>query len=72
MEKEEYQDLLEKYKDRIKKEFGEAATKPRKISSREYGEFKKELYPLHYSFYEKSCNFSEGILKIKEDPKKKK
>jgi hypothetical protein len=70
MEKDEYQKLLEKYKARVKEEFGEKATAPTKVSSREYTEFKRELYPTHYSFYEKACNFSEKLMKLKADPKK--
>src|SRR3990167_7637957 len=70
MEQDEYQQLLEKYKSRIKEEFGEAPLREPKISTREYTEFKRELYPAHYSFYEKACNFSENLLKIKPDPKK--
>ncbi len=70
MKEEEYQKLLEKYKSKIKEEFGEAAAKPTKISSIEYSEFKEELYPKHYSWYEQACNFSEKILHLTVDPKK--
>jgi hypothetical protein len=71
MEKDEYQKLLEKYKAKIKKEFGEEAAKaPAKVSSVEYSEFKRELYPTHYSLYEKACNFSEKLLKLKVGEKK--
>lgn len=71
MEEDEYQQLLEKYKSKIKEEFGEQAVQtPQKITSREYHEFKKELYPSHYSWYEKACNFSDNLLKLKADPVK--
>ncbi len=70
MEEKEYQDLLEKYKAKVKEEFGGVSKKPTKVSSKEYTEFKKELYPTNFSLYEKACNFSEKILKIKADPKK--
>jgi Flp pilus assembly protein TadB len=70
MEKDDYQKLLERYKGKIREEFGEKAVQPRQISSREYTEFKRELYPTSFSFYEKACNFSENLLKIKEDPKR--
>ncbi len=70
MEQDEYQQLLEKYKSRIKEEFGEAPLREPKITTKEYTEFKQELYPAHYSFYEKACNFSENLLKIKPDPQK--
>ena len=65
MEQEEYQDLLEKYKERVKEEFGEASTIPSKVTTKEYSEFKAELYPNHYSLYEKACNFSDNLLKLK-------
>ncbi|PIN76902.1 hypothetical protein COV17_00435 [Candidatus Woesearchaeota archaeon CG10_big_fil_rev_8_21_14_0_10_36_11] len=70
MEQDEYQQLREKYKAKIKEEFGEAPVKGVEVSSREYTEFKEELYPTHYSFYEKMCNLSEKILKLKVDPTK--
>ncbi len=70
MQQDDYQQLLAKYKEKIKEEFGEQAATPRKISSQEYISFKKELYPTHYSLYEKACNFSQNLLKIKEDPKR--
>ena len=70
MEEKEYQKLLEKYKAKVKEEFGGVSTKPTKVSSKEYTEFKRELYPTNYSLYEKACNFSEKILRIKADPKK--
>ena len=67
---DDYQQLLEKYKARIKEEFGEhAVLTPQKITTKEYADFKRELYPARYSFYEKSCNFSENLLKLKADPK---
>ncbi len=71
MEKDKYQDLLEKYKQRVEEEFGTKGSVTQKpISSQEYTTFKKELYPGHYSLFEKACNFSEKILKLKEDPKR--
>ena len=70
MEKDEYQNLLEKYKERVKEEFGEESVKPSKITSKEYTEFKSELYPTHYSIYEKACNFSDKVFKLTVDEKK--
>lgn len=71
MEGDEYQQLLEKYKAKVKEEFGEAAAKaPPKVTTKEYSEFKRELYPTHYSLYERAGNFSEKILKLTPDPKK--
>ena len=70
MENTDYQDLLEKYKRRVKSEFGEAPPLSAETSTKEYTEFKKELYPTHYSWYEKACNFSDNTLKLKIDEKK--
>ncbi len=65
-----YQQLLEKYKEKIKEEFGPKAAVAPKVTSREYEEFKKELFPARYTFYEKACNFAEKLLRIRPDPKK--
>jgi len=71
MQDKEYQELLQKYKDKIKKEFGEDVSKaPAVVSSKEYNEFKRELYPARYTMYEKVCNFSDQLLKMKVDEKR--
>src|SRR3989338_1162125 len=70
MEDDEHQELIEKYKQKIKEEFGDLPAFEKKISSKEYTDFKRELYPAQYSLYEKACNFSEQLLKLKTDPKK--
>jgi hypothetical protein len=70
MQDDDYKDLIEKYKEKVKKEFGEAPLKDAKVTTKEYTEFKQELYPNHYSFYEKSCNFAGNMLKLKVNPKK--
>ncbi|MBI4983072.1 hypothetical protein HZC32_00300 [Candidatus Woesearchaeota archaeon] len=71
MEQDEYKRLLEKYKEKVKEEFGEhAISKPAKITSKEYTEFKEELYPARYSWYEKAGNFSGEVLKLKVDASK--
>ena len=49
MDQREYQDLLEKYKARIKGEFGSASAVSPKVTTKEYSDFKSELYPGHYS-----------------------
>src|SRR3989338_4711285 len=70
MEDDEHQELIEKYKQKIKEEFGDLPAFEKKISSKEYTDFKRELYPTQYSLYEKACNFSEQVLKLKTDSKK--
>ncbi len=68
---DDYQQLIQKYKQRIEKEFGSAAAaSSSQPPSKEYTEFKQELYPARYTFYEKACNFSAKILNLKPDPQK--
>lgn len=67
---EDYQELLEKYKARVKEEFGGTSVVPAKFTTTEYADFKRELYPAHYSLYEKVCNFSDHLLKLAVDEKK--
>tara|TARA_Y100000034_G_scaffold87951_1_gene105501 strand:+ start:4043 stop:6337 length:2295 start_codon:yes stop_codon:yes gene_type:complete len=72
IKKEEFKALKQKYQAMVNREFsipeGEKIDKP--TYSREYNQFKKELYPKHLSLYEKLCNFSEKIMPIKPDKKK--
>ncbi|MDO8510906.1 MAG: hypothetical protein Q7S55_01950 [Nanoarchaeota archaeon] len=70
MDQREYQDLLEKYKSRIAGEFGGYSPASSKVTTKEYTDFKSELYPGHYSFYEKACNFADNLLKLSVDPVK--
>jgi hypothetical protein len=67
---DEHQALVEKYKAKIAAEFGEQTQVQPEITSKAYHQFKEELYPHHYSWYEKACNFSEKVLKMKPDQKK--
>src|SRR3989344_6391677 len=69
MKNDDYDELLVKYKQRIKKEFGEVWKAEPKVSSKDYFDYKKELYPTKFSIYEKACNFSENLLKMKVDGK---
>ncbi|HLD79129.1 MAG TPA: hypothetical protein VJA18_01065 [Candidatus Nanoarchaeia archaeon] len=70
MESREYQDLLEKYKSRVAQEFGSTAPANQKVTTKEYTEFKEELYPGHYSLYEKACNFADNLFKLSVDSQK--
>jgi hypothetical protein len=67
-QKQKMQDLIESYKRNIEKELG-ARTYQSKAVSREYMQFKKEAMPRHLTLYEKLCNLSEKILKIKPNKK---
>jgi hypothetical protein len=68
-QKQKMQDLIESYKREIEKELGARTYQPNAVS-REYMQFKKEAMPRHLTLYEKLCNLSEKILKIKPNKKK--
>src|SRR3989338_9949658 len=70
MDQREYQDLLEKYKARVEGEFGSASAVPQKVTTKEYTEFKEELYPGHYSLYEKACNLADNLFNLSVDSQK--
>ena len=64
-------DLLNKYKKRLEQELGGVTSKhEHTVISREYKEFRKESIPQHTSIYERLCNSSEKILKVKVPPAK--
>lgn len=67
-------ELISKYKERLKAGLIAPSemieTKP--ITTREYKEFKEEYLPTHMSIYEKLCNFSEKVLRLKPDEKRAK
>src|SRR3989338_575132 len=59
------------YKKHLEKELGaKLEAQPAKPTTKEYQEFKAEFLPKHMTLYEKFCNLSEKLLKIKPDPKK--
>ena len=70
VKREELLSLLEKYKKKVEEELGVTAERPQKITSREYNQFRAEFLPKHLSLYEKLCNISEKVLKVKPDKKK--
>ncbi|MBI2658485.1 hypothetical protein HYX05_00065 [Candidatus Woesearchaeota archaeon] len=71
IDKQKLQTLMEIYKRHIEKELGaKLEDQPQKETTVEYQEFKAEFMPRHMTIYEKLCNFSEKLLKIKPDEKK--
>jgi len=73
MQDKAVEQIMQKYKQRLSEELGEAdqiAADPSKITTREYQQFKKDIMPDHFSYYEKACNLAEKILKVKPDKKK--
>ena len=72
IDKQKLLTLMEIYKKHLEKELGaKLEEQPSKAATtKEYQEFKAEFLPKHMTLYEKLCNLSEKILKIKPDPKK--
>jgi len=69
--KEEIEQLMQKYKDKIETELKiPVQPSPRVIYSQEYRQFKEENLPKHLTIYENFCNMSEKIIKIAPDKKK--
>lgn len=73
MNKDEFDDIAKRYLEKLdseiknpKKEFRE---NKEVIRSREYQQFRFERLPNSLNFYEKACNLSEKILKLKVDSK---
>ena len=68
-ERERMKSMVDFYKRQIEKELG-ARTFHSQVKSKEYQHFKEAYMPRHLTLYEKLCNLSEKILKIKPDKKK--
>jgi hypothetical protein len=67
---QDLRNLIAKYKGKMEKQLGTPVKSKTEVPifSREYQEFKKELMPARMTLYEKLCNKSEKILKIKPKP----
>ncbi len=62
--------ILSKYREKLNEELNTPIEETRKeITSTEYVEFKKDFLPNQFSLYEKLCNLSEKVLKLKPDEK---
>ena len=71
IDKQKLMTLMQIYKNHLEKELGaKLEESPSKPITKEYQEFKAEFLPKHMNWYEKLCNISEKILRIKPDPKK--
>jgi len=71
IDKQKLLSLMEIYKSHLEKELGAKLEEhPQKPTTKEYQEFKEEFLPKHMGVYEKLCNISEKILRIKPDQKK--
>ena len=66
-EKERLKNLVEIYRRNIERELGAKIKPASRVTSKEYQEFKQQYMPKHLTWYEKLCNISEKILKIKPD-----
>lgn len=69
--KEEIREIIGKYKKKLKEQLDVPVEKvPKVVFSREYQEFKAEYMPKNLTLYEKLCNLSEKLLKVKVNKKK--
>ena len=65
-EDKDLREILSKYREKLNEELNTPIEETRKeITSREYSDFKKEYLPKELSLYEKLCNLSENILRMK-------
>ncbi len=71
-QKRSEKDLYDKYADKLRRELDMEERTRKPISSREYTQFKEAYVPKPTTLYEKACNFSEKLVKIKPDKKKEK
>ena len=70
MPSSEVEQLLQRYKEKLELELGPTVKGEGKpITSADYEKFRLELMPPTASIYEKLCNISEKILKLKPDKK---
>ena len=74
--KKEVDNLVRRYDERLKKDLEgrgslEESDSHDLAQSVEYQSFRKSFLPKHANWYEKACNFSEKILKIAPDAKKR-
>jgi len=71
--KEPMDKFLEEYQSKIREQLDPdfQTEGSEKLISKEYVEFKTQYLPKHLTFYEKACNLSEKILRLKPDSKKK-
>ncbi|MBI2541468.1 hypothetical protein HYV80_02055 [Candidatus Woesearchaeota archaeon] len=70
IDKQKLKSLMELYKTQLEKELGAKVEEyPSKPTTKEYREFKEEFLPRQMTIYEKLCNLSEKLLKIKPDAK---
>ena len=71
IDKQKLLNLMEIYKKHLEKELGaKLESQPLQPTTKEYQEFKEDFLPKHMTLYEKLCNFSEKLLKIKPDANK--
>ncbi len=71
IDKQKLSSLMEIYKEHLERELGaKLEPQPSAPTTKEYQEFKAEFLPKHMTLYEKLCNLSEKVLKIKPDQKK--
>ncbi len=68
----EVDDIIKRYDDKLKRNLQSReelteSTSTEEVKSAEYEQFRKENLPAHLNWYEKICNLSEKVIKIKPD-----
>ena len=71
-DKTNFNEVSKMFRQRLERELAKEASgeNDAPISTRSYGQFKKQYLPKHLSLYEQICNFSEKTLPFKPDKKK--
>ncbi|MBS3107160.1 hypothetical protein J4419_05895 [Candidatus Woesearchaeota archaeon] len=68
-EKEDYAELLERYRSRLEEKL-EGKIQQYAPTTKDYQEFRKEMLPPHLTRYEQLCQLSEKLIRLKPDAKK--
>ena len=69
-EEKSVSELVSKYKKELEQKLGQRESiEARPITTKEYQQFKHEFMPTRLNLFEKACNFSEKLIKLKPDAK---
>ncbi|MDD5086500.1 MAG: hypothetical protein PHV16_01980, partial [Candidatus Nanoarchaeia archaeon] len=70
-EDQELKKILQKYREKLNQELNIPMDEEviQEVTSKEYTDFKEEYLPKELTLYEKFCDISENILRIKPDEK---
>jgi hypothetical protein len=63
-------EIVDKYKKRLEQELGLPAGKTPHVISQEYQDFKRTFLPRHLTIYERACQITNKVLKIRPNSKR--